>query len=298
MRITYATDLHGQPAQYEQLFEAAWRDKVDVLLLGGDLLPNGSMLFEKPEEDLTLQRRFLEETLRPMLEKLRRLAPRIRVFFIPGNHDWRACIEGALDDLWEPLHGQRVALEQGELVGFGLIPPSPYPIKDWERLDVPESEIEFEGSSLVSQADGSVREQMLREHLAGLPTLAEELAALPVPGNPSRTVCVFHAPPHDTNCDVIFDGRHIGSQAIRSWIETHQPLILLCGHIHESPYKTSSAYDRIGQTVICNPGAGERSVHTVTFDLGDPRAGITHSLFGQEFPFSGRAIPSGPDFTL
>lgn len=65
----------------------------------------------------------------------------------------------------------------------------------------------------------------------------------------SRAILVSHNPPRDTLCDDIGGGVHVGSTAVREFIEEHQPDICLCGHIHEG-----RAVDRIGRTVIVNPG--------------------------------------------
>jgi len=68
-------------------------------------------------------------------------------------------------------------------------------------------------------------------------------------------ILVAHQPPIDTNCDIVYDGlselgaKHIGSVAIKKYIEETQPLLALVGHIHESP-----GVDTIGRTVIVNPG--------------------------------------------
>jgi uncharacterized protein len=68
-------------------------------------------------------------------------------------------------------------------------------------------------------------------------------------------ILVAHQPPVDTKCDIVYDGlselgaRHIGSVAIRKYIEEAQPLLALVGHIHESV-----GVDTIGKTVIVNPG--------------------------------------------
>lgn len=58
-----------------------------------------------------------------------------------------------------------------------------------------------------------------------------------------------HAPPRDTACDRIHSGLHVGSTAVRAFIEREQPDLVLCGHIHES-----AGEDRIGRTRIANPG--------------------------------------------
>lgn len=47
-------------------------------------------------------------------------------------------------------------------------------------------------------------------------------------------VFVPHAPPCDTPLDKIFLGKHVGSKSVRSFIERHQPDVVICGHIHEA----------------------------------------------------------------
>ena len=62
-------------------------------------------------------------------------------------------------------------------------------------------------------------------------------------------VLVSHQPPVNTKCDRIRSGRHVGSRALREFIETRQPLVCIAGHIHESV-----GTDRIGKTTIINSG--------------------------------------------
>ncbi len=62
-------------------------------------------------------------------------------------------------------------------------------------------------------------------------------------------VLIAHQPPKHTNCDRLRTGDHVGSTAVRSFIEKHQPLVCFTGHIHESV-----GTDRIGMTRIVNPG--------------------------------------------
>lgn len=76
--------------------------------------------------------------------------------------------------------------------------------------------------------------------------------------NHAHTVLVSHNPPRDTACDVIGDGNHVGSVAVREFLEERQPDICLCGHIHEA-----RAVDRIGRTVVVNPGAFSQGGYVV-----------------------------------
>ena len=62
-------------------------------------------------------------------------------------------------------------------------------------------------------------------------------------------VLVSHNPPYNTVCDRIDGGRHVGSTAIRDFIEEYQPAACLCGHIHES-----AGIQRVGRTIVANPG--------------------------------------------
>lgn len=64
-----------------------------------------------------------------------------------------------------------------------------------------------------------------------------------------RAILVSHNPPKNTLCDDIGNGVHVGSEAVREFIEENQPDLCICGHIHEA-----RAVDQIGRTVIVNPG--------------------------------------------
>jgi uncharacterized protein len=66
----------------------------------------------------------------------------------------------------------------------------------------------------------------------------------------SHLLLVCHTPPYGTATDVVGDGVHVGSAAVRNFIERVQPEVCLTGHIHEA-----RATDVIGRTRIVNPGA-------------------------------------------
>jgi Icc-related predicted phosphoesterase len=62
-------------------------------------------------------------------------------------------------------------------------------------------------------------------------------------------ILVAHAPPYNTTVDIVGDGVHVGSTAVRDFIETYDVRLCLTGHIHEAIGK-----DKIGETIIVNPG--------------------------------------------
>ena len=69
-------------------------------------------------------------------------------------------------------------------------------------------------------------------------------------GKCSSLVLVMHNPPKDTKADVIPGDIHVGSQKLREFIESTQPVLVVTGHIHES-----AGIDKIGDSTVINPGA-------------------------------------------
>jgi len=61
-------------------------------------------------------------------------------------------------------------------------------------------------------------------------------------------ILLLHNPPKGIKLDLIND-QHVGSQAIRDFIDKKQPLLAVSAHIHESP-----GIDKIGRTTVFYPG--------------------------------------------
>jgi Icc-related predicted phosphoesterase len=107
------------------------------------------------------------------------------------------------------------------------------------------------------------------------PTIAEALDSLAARTAPAETVFVLHSPPHGTRCDMLGARAHVGSRAIRSFVDRRQPPLVLSGHIHESPRVSSSYRDTVGRTVAVNPGQfGSSRLCAVWFDPPGWRARI------------------------
>ncbi|MGC8812088.1 MAG: metallophosphoesterase family protein [Candidatus Aenigmatarchaeota archaeon] len=60
---------------------------------------------------------------------------------------------------------------------------------------------------------------------------------------------VTHMPPFNTKVDVAYTGAHIGSEAVREFIEKFKPNVAVCAHVHEA-----KGLDEIGTTKIINAG--------------------------------------------
>lgn len=76
-------------------------------------------------------------------------------------------------------------------------------------------------------------------------------------------VFVPHAPPFGSKLDIIHAGIHVGSSAVRNFIEDHTPSVVICGHIHEG-----RGQDVIGRTKIVNCGAAHQG-HYAIVEIGE-----------------------------
>ena len=65
----------------------------------------------------------------------------------------------------------------------------------------------------------------------------------------NKFVFITHAPPFNTKTDIVLN-HHVGSKSIRKIIEKFNPLLNICGHLHENFY----VGDKINRTEIINPG--------------------------------------------
>ncbi len=177
---------------------------------------------------LSGQERFVNGYLRRRLSLLRKRNPKLRVFAILGNDD-REEIDEDMKKLNEDgllVYIQDSSVDAGEgiaISGYPFVRSSRgifYP--GWERE---ESEIADDLEKIASQSD------------------------------PKRTIYVIHSPPHNTGLDISFDDEHIGSIAVREFIEKFQPYLTLHGHAHESPTISGRYVERIGRTRCINPGS-------------------------------------------
>ncbi|WP_258084528.1 metallophosphoesterase [Thermococcus thermotolerans] len=71
-------------------------------------------------------------------------------------------------------------------------------------------------------------------------------------------IILSHVPPHGTVADRVHFGHHVGSRALREFIEREAPPVVVCGHIHEG-----RGIDRIGETLVVNPGPLFRKYYAV-----------------------------------
>ena len=244
----------------ETMCAMALDQAVDGLIIGGDLIPHHLPRLAA-EDLLKAQTAYLETVLVPKISTLKRKKD-IPVYLDLGNDDLfgaRKVLEALDGDLVHLLHLNKHPLtETVDIIGYMIVPPTPFQRKDWEKPDSRQNPYEPGNRILL---DGYVSRRGLIEpsalDLASADTIENDLAAL------SRMVerpfvFVAHSPPYDTPLDVLSNGTHVGSPSIRrfiqKWSEKGQLIASLHGHIHESPFRSGSIQTRIGKALCLNPG--------------------------------------------
>ncbi len=274
----FVSDLHGQPRRFLKLFEVIARETPTAVFVGGDVLPGGGGLTPGPDSEIE---DFVTDFLISRFEGLRRRLGTAypRLFLILGNDDPKSNESNFLEadglGVWEYIHNRHVQCEGHDVYGYSYVPPTPFLLKDWERYDVsrhvdPGEVSPEEGYRSVPTAAGETR----------YATIAQDLEELVAGRNVGQAVMLFHAPPYDTDLDrAALDGKmidhvpldpHVGSIAIRRFIEDHQPLVTLHGHIHESARLTGNWCQQIGRTVCYSAAHDGPELAVVQFDPVHP----------------------------
>ncbi len=266
----FATDLHGRRNRYEALLEIIAAERPAAVLLGGDLLPHVRSSAE-----------FTSGYLMPQFAEIRaRLGEQYpAIFLILGNDDLRLeeghIVNGEMQGLWRYAHSRILPFEEFLICGYACVPPTPFLFKDWERYDVSR----YVDPGCVSPEEGN-RSVAASAHETRWGTIREDLEALTNGVELHRAVCLFHAPPYDTPLDrAALDGKmyeyvpldvHIGSIAVRQFIERRQPLVALHGHVHEAARITGDWKIQIGRTVCINAAHDGPELALVRFDPSSP----------------------------
>jgi Icc-related predicted phosphoesterase len=279
MLTCFASDFHGSRTLYDQLEALLRREQPELVILGGDMLPDG----DDHDPDGT-QAAFVGAELGARIDAWKQALPGLAVAFLMGNHDWLRSESAARAEhnagRFALLEPRRVWSHGGvNLLGCPFSPPTPHWVKDYERLDVNGDTPTDFGTAIWATGEDGIHEVDREAYFRGKPTLADELAAATIPGDP--WIFVAHAPPFNSKLDTLPSVSYpIGSKAVRAFVESRRPLCALHGHVHESPEATGSYADEVDGVLCVNPGQAHGRLQAVLFDTAQPRATLRHTVFG------------------
>jgi Icc-related predicted phosphoesterase len=287
-RVFFATDIHGSDRCFRKFLNAAAFYRCDVIVMGGDM--TGKMLIPivplgggRYETTLFGRKRTVDEDGLPTL---RRQIADAGYYAYDTTPEEIASLQGdeaAVEQLFWRVIGETVErwlrLAEERLAGTQVVclmaPGNDDPpfvdelLRTSSRVIDPEREVvELPGGfPMISVGYSNItpwdsprevsEEQLLR---------MIDLEAAKLDGRDlGRAVFNLHVPPLDSGLDtaVLLDAElrplmrsgspvfaGVGSSAVRSAIERHQPMLGLHGHIHESRGEA-----RLGRTISLNPGS-------------------------------------------
>jgi len=274
----FVSDLHGRVTWYRRLFQLVGKEKPQALFLGGDLMPSGMMTFTNGSMMID---DFFKDFLYPEFCRLktRMRADYPQVFLIMGNDDRRSdeslFMEAETEGLWHYMHCKKEHLGAFPVYGYACVPPTPFMLKDWECYDVSR----YVDPGCVPPEEG-YRTVEIQKDLITYNTIQKDLENLVQTEDMSRAIFLFHTPPYQTNLDrAALDGKtiehvpldvHVGSIAVRRFLEARNPLISLHGHVHESSRITGHWSDRIGKTIAFTAAYEGPELAVVRFNPEEP----------------------------
>ncbi|MEM2921773.1 MAG: metallophosphoesterase [Candidatus Bathyarchaeia archaeon] len=147
------------------------------------------------------------------------------IFFVPGNCDPKELASKVTVEGSENLHGRCMMFAGRNIIGVGGCVSSPF--------EVPFELSEAEVKGILAEAYRKC------SSCCGL-------------------VVVSHCPPYGTKVDKTSFNQHVGSRALKSFLLSTKPILLVCGHIHEA-----RGIDFVNTTHVVNPGPLNRGFYSI-----------------------------------
>jgi len=246
LKCLFVTDLHGDKRKFDKLVKIIKKEKPQGVFIGGDVLPNQFKIKKNMDE-------FIEKNI---LDKFT-LFNKIKFFIILGNDDPRIFethfIDAEKRKLIYYMSNKTVKFDNYFVTGYSYIPPSPFQLKDWEKYDVSR----FNDVGAISPEEGYRTVKIPIDEIR-YSTISEDLEKLTHNSPVDKTIFLFHCPPYKTKLDrAALDGKkvdhapidvHVGSIAIKRFIEKKQPFLTLHGHVHETVSLTGKWMEKIRNT--------------------------------------------------
>lgn len=284
MKFLYTSDLHGKINLYQELIQWVLNKEINNLILGGDLLPQ----LGPNNESIQNQIRFIRNELTNYLQTITTHG-KTSIYLICGNNEWNVTLPHFLElekeNLCQVINQKMIILDENyHIIGYPFVPPTPFPFKDYEKLDKRDDPIYNNARHPSISKNNKIRSILVERFFHGRTTIQEDLAHFTT--DLSKTIIVMHSPPRNTSLDQLYNNNHAGSQAILEFIQKKQPLLSLHGHIHESPRVSGSYFQKIGQSLVINPGQVEQQLSAVLFNIKSVEETLFHTQYGKTLSIS------------
>lgn len=283
--VLYTSDMHGNEAQFRALVDYALQVKPEVVIIGGELPPKGG--FTITDDYPSMQRKFLGDKLPKLLILIRTQLPQTPIYLMPGNDDCEVNddVLNSHPDLFTNIDRKKLVLPSGlEIVGYSAVPITPFGIKDREKFDLTDVPANLASEYKARQEKTyNLRglrstpqfgwERVLFTESDRTNSIQHDLKSKLFTENSQNTIYVFHTPANNTSLDITEDNAHVGSFAVREFIERYQPHLTLHGHIHETVDMSGNYKEQIGKSLGMSAGNHneDSKLAVLVFDAKNPK---------------------------
>jgi Icc-related predicted phosphoesterase len=262
MKVLYTSDIHASPTHLFSMLSIAEEKSVEAVIVGGDIIPHS---LPDPSRIGVLQThaQYIGEVFIPSIKDFKQKRD-VAVYMDLGNDDFvcnRKIFESHDGEIIHLVHSAKHQFtDQVDIIGYMIVPPTPFKLKDWEKPDSMETPFVQDNRITLNgyiSKNGILEETVM--DLSSEDTIEKDLEELSQKID-KHFIFVSHSPPYHTPLDVIYSGLNVGSISIRRFIEKWSAKGLLIaslhGHIHESPFRSGSIQTNMGDTLCLNPGQG------------------------------------------
>jgi Icc-related predicted phosphoesterase len=208
------------------------------------------------------------------------------ILVIPGNDDSavfdKLFVEAECEGLLHFISMTKFRYKGITFIGYPFVPPTPFQLKDREKYDVSR----FVDPGCLPPDVG--RRTVVPDYDLEYSTIAKDLELFSMGEDMNKVIFLFHCPPYQTPLDrAALDGQmfdhvpldvHIGSIAIRRFIEEKQPFMTLHGHVHESFRITGAWKTQICKTLCYSAASDKPWLCVVSIDTEFPEKSSRHEL--------------------
>jgi len=266
LKLLFVTDFHGSDTVFKKAVNLAKMLKVDHLIIGGDLVGKGVVVFFKKGEE-EYYNIYNEKFSFEQLEEIKRMGYYVYVTEDKNEFEELKVKENKVNDLFYNFMRKQlsswISIVKERLKDINVI--WSYGNDDPPLIDdiFKENEIQLEG---ISEIESSSPPLIMISYGYTNETPCKSYRIVPdyiiynkgeeyivKVKDTTNLILNFHAPPYNTNLDNAYINDkwvHVGSRAVRDLEEKYKPILGLHGHIHESP-----AIDKINNCIIVNPGS-------------------------------------------
>ena len=271
----FVSDIHGSISRYEALFKEIESGLPDIVFIGGDILPHGFSV-DSDYDNFILD--FMVPRFNLLMNKLKDHYPMI--YLILGNDDPASfetfVVQAEKKGIWKYMNMKTVNFNGYNIYGYNYVPPTPFMLKDWENYDVSR----YVDPGCVPVEEGHFSIKLNKDDLL-YRTIQNDLKELTKDETDfSKSIFLFHSPPYNTFLDrAALDGRmfeyvpldvHVGSIAIKRFVEEKKPFITMHGHVHESSRLTGCWCEKLGTTHSFNAAFEGKQLSLIKFEIENP----------------------------